>query len=452
MLHRCFVSVLCVFILTFALGRTLAAYCNGKPSPDAKPNLYPFFSSPPTLVAATQNGKLFKIGPDPIYILHLWGTPYQMGHAQGTLLQSQIRDMNAQVWKYVEEQAIKILKSDLPWWLQELIADAGLQGALEAMYFMTKGYTGSYIYEEIQGISDASGIPFFRLAQMHMISELTSGGCSLIGAWGDATARIGGGTVQLRALDWDVTGPFKNFPLITVYHSNRPDMNSFINIGFMAYIGSLTGISDAKLGISEIGVSFPDNTFSEDDYFGIPFAFLLRDILQWDRTYEDALNRIINAARTCRLILAVGDGNARTARAVQYSHSFVRIFDDRNLLPYNETWHPRVKNVVYYGMDWLCPNYDIPLLKQIRAFYGNISVENIARYMTSIVQTGDLHIGIYDLTNMKLLVSFARQDGRVGPLNAYNRQFYELDANALFNVPPPTEDEITHPIDIPCHH
>jgi hypothetical protein len=30
--------------------------------------------------------------------------------------------------------------------------------------------------------------------------------------------------------------------------------------------------------------------------------------LQWDRSYEDAVNRIINAPRTCHLILAVGDG------------------------------------------------------------------------------------------------------------------------------------------------
>jgi hypothetical protein len=94
---------------------------------------------------------------------------------------------------------------------------------------MTKDYTGSYIYEEIQGIADgwskqkenkilqknhfrnfeqidteccvgicvATGIPFFRIAQMHMIGELTRGRCSLIGAWGDATVRGGGATVQV---------------------------------------------------------------------------------------------------------------------------------------------------------------------------------------------------------------------------------------------------------------
>ena len=36
--------------------------------------------------------------------------------------------------------------------------------------------------------------------------------------------------------------------------------------------------------------------------------YLLRDILQFDDTMEDADQRITNANRTCYLILGVGDG------------------------------------------------------------------------------------------------------------------------------------------------
>lgn len=52
----------------------------------------------------------------------------------------------------------------------------------------------------------------------------------------------------------------------------------------------------------------------------------------------------------------------------------------------------RIKDIVYYGMDWLCPKYDLALVKQLRAFYGNITASNIARYVTSIAQTGDLRM------------------------------------------------------------
>ena len=32
------------------------------------------------------------------------------------------------------------------------------------------------------------------------------------GAWGDATA--GGKTLQMRALDWDTSGPFQDYPQV----------------------------------------------------------------------------------------------------------------------------------------------------------------------------------------------------------------------------------------------
>jgi hypothetical protein len=38
------------------------------------------------------------------------------------------------------------------------------------------------------------------------------------------------------------------------------------------------------------------------------FQFLLRDILQFDETIDDSINRIVSYPRTCDLILGVGDG------------------------------------------------------------------------------------------------------------------------------------------------
>lgn len=41
---------------------------------------------------------------------------------------------------------------------------------------------------------------------------------------------------------------------------------------------------------------------------GVPFTFLLRDIIQFDPSLSAGLGRTPNAARTCDLILGVGDG------------------------------------------------------------------------------------------------------------------------------------------------
>lgn len=62
------------------------------------------------------------------------------------------------------------------------------------------------------------------------------------------------------------------------------------------------------MAISEIGVSFPDDTFGRESRIGNPFTFVLREILEFDQTLDQALTRIETAHRTCNLILGVGDG------------------------------------------------------------------------------------------------------------------------------------------------
>lgn len=68
-----------------------------------------------------------------------------------------------------------------------------------------------------------------------------------------------------------------------------------------------------------------------------------------------------HARRTCNLILGVGDGHAGYFRGFQVSHSVCNVVNDSYPLPHNEIWHPQLDNVVYWGMDWNCPNYHIRL-------------------------------------------------------------------------------------------
>jgi isopenicillin-N N-acyltransferase-like protein len=115
---------------------------------------------------------------------------------------------------------------------------------------------------------------------------------------------------------------------------------------------------------------------------------LLRDILQFDLTLDDSINRITRSSndlltftytcveRTCDLILGVGDGKLATVRSFQYSSSVANVIDDINILPRNDSWHPAIHNVVYHGMDWNCPGFNLVLGQQLSKFHGNITVEN----------------------------------------------------------------------------
>jgi hypothetical protein len=53
-------------------------------------------------------------------------------------------------------------------------------------------------------------------------------------------------------------------------------------------------------------------------------------------------------------------------------------------------WHPRMENVVYYGMDWLCPGYTKVLSEQLTLHHGNITAENAISDIVAYTQTGNL--------------------------------------------------------------
>lgn len=198
----------------------------------------------------------------------------------------------------------------------------------------------------------------------------------MYGAWDKATKN--GNTLQMRALDWDTDGPFQNHPQVTIYHAEDGDENgqSFANVGWTAWIGSITGMSSVQTAISEIGVTFPDDSFGRESRFGVPFTFLLRDVLQFDAGLPEIHEHITDAARTCNLILGFGDGKINSEdgsapfNSCQYSNSVANFMDDTNMKPVNATWHAPIPQMVYHGMDWLCPNYSVVLHKQLESLHG----------------------------------------------------------------------------------
>ena len=336
------------------------AYCGGAPNPNAVPNPFAINTSAPTFLRSVANGHAYLAGTPgfQFYVNHVYGSAYDMGMAQGLLHPAELKDMVNKTWNYMVGQVDSNLPM-LPSWLAELIGEVGLELALDALIDLTKPSTGAYFYEELAGLAAGAGVDRKRLERIHLIGELTQGDCSMIGAWGAATA--GGKTLQLRALDWDTDGPFREYPAVTVYHPTTPGAHPFTNVGLLGFIGTFTGQSSAQMGVSEIGVSYPDTEhFGTETFAGVPFVYLLRDVLEFDNTVFESVQRMENANRTCDLILGVGDGKAQTARSFAYSGSSLFVFDDKNLEPYNatpDTWHPRFDSVVWHAMDWLCPGY-----------------------------------------------------------------------------------------------
>lgn len=98
-------------------------------------------------------------------------------------------------------------------------------------------------------------------------------------------------------------------------------------MGWTGWVGCITGVNDKLMSIHEIGVDFPDASFGNESTSGVPFTYVLRDILQFDRTRMDGVSRLASAHRTCNLILGVGDGKDRRFNSIAYSADQCGIMD-----------------------------------------------------------------------------------------------------------------------------
>jgi isopenicillin-N N-acyltransferase like protein len=117
---------------------------------------------------------------------------------------------------------------------------------------------------------------------------------------------------------------------------------------------------------------------------------VLRDVLQFDSSLDESIKRMQSTRRTCNLILGVGSGKDGQFRGFQYSHSHANVIAPDNLKPVNSTWHEAIPDVVYWGMDWLCPPFSKRLSEMIKANYGTITAESTISSILPGTHTGNL--------------------------------------------------------------
>ena len=361
-----------------------------------------------TRIADTEHGSLgiAGMGEDKIHILKVWGTPYEMGKAHGMLMKKEIAE-------------------HLPNLIKIMVEKSGQQvSLLDEVYMATKPFIPERFIEEMQGIADGTGLSLTDVIRANLIGEAGEWHCSLFGAWGKATAN--GHLYQLRSLDYETHANIQNHPVMVIYSPDNG--HPFANITWAGVVGSISGISSERLAISEIG---DDYDKERDSFAGIPFIFLLRDILQFDISLDAAIDRVKNASRTTSLLYGIGDGKLGQLRGLQTSHAICNVYDPDNLEPLTKT-HQRIEDIVYWGMSWNVPAYDGPLHDKLIEHYGNINAEVTINDIVTSVKTGNLQTVVYDLTAMKTWVANARADDESGPLAAYDRQFVEFDMNELF--------------------
>lgn len=197
-------------------------------------------------------------------------------------------------------------------------------------------------------------------------------------------------------------------------------------------VGALTGMSSAGLGVSEkvqIHSDFHDVTTTR---FGYPTALYMKDVLQFDKSKEDAVRRGFGIRRTASMFFGVGDSNTDSFFESQYAANKFLIYNDRNFTAWEE--HPVIENVLWWTKTTQ-PDHKNPCTRdKILAQWGNIDAEWIIREWTATHGSGDVHAAVYDFYNGHLYAASAEpntENKRGAPAN--QRPYLKLDMNYHFN-------------------
>jgi len=312
-----------------------------------------------------------------------------------------------------------------------------MNAALEWELLETGPFIPQHFWEEMTGLADGSGISRSEVYKIHMFPELIKAQCSMFGAWGEATINsTKGNLVQLRSLDFGTTNPFRLEPQLAVYHPNKDGGNTFAHLTFTGFLGAFTGYGQETAICEKVWDSYNETTKRA----GIPWNFVLRDILQFDTTKEQGEERLKNANRTCSIFVGIGDHQSGEFNAVEYSPDIFEVFQDNTPFPGFKPMspeHPLFSDLVYIDKH-VQPSSDPCMAQLLQQNYGSIDPLNTIN-LISLFQTGDLHAAVYDYGANKMYIGVANQTGPYPPpdqnaiLPAYSRPFLSFDMTSLFS-------------------
>jgi len=335
-------------------------------------------------------------GEDAITVLYVWGTPYEMGYAHGALAREEIRKLYSDV--------IGNFAKDF---------NAPVE-AFDQAYAAMEPFISEDYRQEMQGLADGAGVDVKTVHRIHALGDLGEYHCSFVAAF--ASAVDDNHLYQCRALDYSVGQGMEKVPAIIVYKPKEG--NTFAEVGWLGYIGCVSGMSAKQIAVSEIGQNYgPEH----ETLNGIPMPFLLRNVLQKTDNLDDATKMIQQAHRTSSYYYCVGDGETKQAHGFRTAMDFCEVFGDDVPAPDDPGWR-RLKDVIYRTMN------DANAHAVLKKAWGHIDQNTLMELMRA-VPTGNLHAVAYDVTAMKMWVANATTDAKP----AYNEKFVEFDLAAAVN-------------------
>lgn len=249
-------------------------------------------------------GRLSRAGDLPV--LHLKGSPYDLGYQHGSLMRESVRASIANAIAFAYRQ---IGIPGLGRWV--------VRRKLDRAWRKMEPFIPARYLEEMEGLADGAGIPLRILQRVHAIPELTSVTCSSFAASGSATRD--GRMIQIRNLDWAIQSGVQRYAALLVYHP--AGRHPFVNVGWLGFIGVISGVNDQGISVGEIGAETEDAGLA-----GVPMPFLQRRVLEESGDLREAVGIVCDSPRTVGYNYLFADAQEKQAVVLETTRSACSVF------------------------------------------------------------------------------------------------------------------------------
>lgn len=250
---------------------------------------------------------------DGLLVVHLAGTPYEMGFQHGALCKEEIRAFRREAYSYMA--TLIAFEFHLPLNFAQLITRPLLLRQVRAYL----PFTPSEYLEEMRGVADGANVGLREALLVNAVWEMyLAGGCSEFAVRGVKSAD----GELLHGYNYDLADPAHAFinPYLALIFSNPSNGFGFAQINTVGCIGVNAGLS-----VQGISVAW-DNTHLRPGsklLDGVPrrctpFELALRRLLQYADSADAGIEIVrSHLPRPMADIIIIGDGPARRAVAME---------------------------------------------------------------------------------------------------------------------------------------
>jgi hypothetical protein len=328
-------------------------------------------------------------------VLHIKGSPYEMGYQQGVLLKSDIQ----QLVRFLFDVKAKEFKVEL---VPGLKVNPNPKLLIASIAENQKKHVPKRFYEELRGIADGSGVDYNEIVCANFIPELFH--CSGFALSGSATKD--GTLYHGRILDYGCDWSLQDHAVLMI--AEPEGKIPFANVSYAGFVGSVTGMNAQKISIGEMGGK------GLGHWDGVPMAFLVRWALEEAKTLDEAIALFRDHPRTCEYYYVIADG--KSGKAVGMEASWNTFFT----IAMSES-HEKLPTAIKDGVVLSANDRYVELVKRVQAGHGKFDADSARHLMDRpVAMKSNLHSVLFETTTTKLWIANASKSGEPASTQPYH--------------------------------